>query len=190
MGEITVYKVTGKDLKDYMEWAAGYFNSSRPGDVTVSFDKTRRASKYSTNDFFGGVKYEIDLTKPYGSRITNLRSIRTNKPIKTNDVMTLGMNAYRMEALQAKGGALEGRKFEQIWSSKQENAFGETGGTIRNLAITYLKEVKNGVYTPKVMHNWKITGVNTHSSEHKAVVDLVNKGILEIPKLKMENIQT
>ena len=36
--------------------------------------------------------------------------------------MTLGMNAYRMEALQAKGGALEGRKFEQIWSSKQENA--------------------------------------------------------------------
>lgn len=182
LGEITVYKVTGKDLKDYMEWAAGYFNSSRPGDVTVSFDKTRRASKYSTNDFFGGVKYEIDLTKPYGSRITNLRSIRTNKPIKTNDVMTLGMNAYRMEALQAKGGALEGRKFEQIWSSKQENAFGETGGTIRNLAITYLKEVKNGVYTPKVMHNWKITGVNTHSSEHKAVVDLVNKGILEIPK--------
>ncbi|EOP01006.1 hypothetical protein II1_05024, partial [Bacillus cereus MC118] len=55
-------------------------------------------------------------------------------------------------------------------------------GTIRNLAITYLKEVKNGVYTPKVMHNWKITGVDTHSSEHKAVVDLVNKGILEIPK--------
>ncbi|MBZ8124048.1 bifunctional metallophosphatase/5'-nucleotidase [Bacillus thuringiensis] len=182
LGEITVYKISGKDLKDYMEWAAGYFNSSRAGDVTVSFDKTRRASKYSTNDFFGGVKYEIDLTKPYGSRITNLRSIRTNKPIKMSDVMTLGMNAYRMEALQAKGGALEGRKFEQIWSSKQENAFGETGGTIRNLAITYLKEVKNGVYTPKVMHNWKITGVDLHSSEHKAVVDLVNKGILEIPK--------
>lgn len=103
LGEITVYKITGKDLKDYMEWAAGYFNSSRAGDVTVSFDKIRRASKYSTNDFFGGVKYEIDLTKPYGSRITNLRSIRTNKPIKMSDVMTLGMNAYRMEALQAKG---------------------------------------------------------------------------------------
>ncbi len=99
-----------------------------------------------------------------------------------SDAITLGMNAYRMEALQAKGGALEGRKFEQIWSSKQENAFGETGGTIRNLAITYLKEVKNGVYTPKVMRNWKITGVDLHSSEHKAVVDLVNKGILEIPK--------
>lgn len=182
LGEITVYKVTGKDLKDYMEWAAGYFNSSRNGDVTVSFDKTRRASKYSTNDFFGGVKYEIDLTKPYGSRIKNLRSIRTNKPIKLNDGMTLGMNAYRMEALQAKGGALEGRKFEQVWSSKQENAFGETGGTIRNLAITYLKDVKKGVYTPKIMHNWEITGVDTHSSEHKAVVNLVNKGILEIPK--------
>lgn len=29
LGEITVYKISGKDLKDYMEWAAGYFNSSR-----------------------------------------------------------------------------------------------------------------------------------------------------------------
>ena len=28
---------------------------------------------------------------------------RINKPIKMSDVMTLGMNAYRMEALQAKG---------------------------------------------------------------------------------------
>ena len=51
---------------DYMEWSAGYFNSTRPGDVTVSFDPKRRASKYSTDDFFGGVTYEIDLTKPYG----------------------------------------------------------------------------------------------------------------------------
>lgn len=85
-GEITVYKVTGKDLKDYMEWAVGYFNSTRPGDVTVSFDPKRRASKYSTNDFFGGVKYEIDLTKPYGSRITNLRKL-DETPIKAEDTL-------------------------------------------------------------------------------------------------------
>lgn len=39
------------------------------------------------------------------------------------------------------------------------------------------------------MRNWKITGVDLHSSEHKAVVDLVNKGILEIPKQKTENTQ-
>ncbi|WP_249650918.1 5'-nucleotidase C-terminal domain-containing protein, partial [Lysinibacillus sp. D4A3_S15] len=48
-GEVSVYEVTGKDLKDYMEWAVGYFNSTRDGEVTISFDKTRRSSKYSTN---------------------------------------------------------------------------------------------------------------------------------------------
>ncbi|WP_369834986.1 bifunctional UDP-sugar hydrolase/5'-nucleotidase [Brevibacillus sp. NRRL NRS-603] len=180
-GEITVYKVTGKDLKDYMEWAVGYFNSTRPGDVTVSFDPKRRSSKYSTNDFFGGVKYEIDLTKPYGSRITNLRKL-DETPIKAEDTLKLGMNSYRMEALQAKGGALEGRKFEQLWSSKDNSAFGETGGTIRNRAIAYLKEVKKGVYEPKVQNNWKITGVDTTSPERKDVVELINAGILSVPK--------
>lgn len=180
-GEITVYKVTGKDLKDYMEWAAGYFNQARPGDVTVSFDSKRRASKYSTNDFFGNVKYEIDLTKPYGSRITNLRRM-DDTPIKPDDVLKLGMNAYRMEALQAKGGALEGRKFEQLWSSKEESAFGETQGTIRNRAIAYLKEVKKGVYEPTVQHNWKIVGVDTTAPERADVVELINAGILSVPK--------
>ncbi|EJL25646.1 bifunctional UDP-sugar hydrolase/5'-nucleotidase [Brevibacillus sp. BC25] len=180
-GEITVYKVTGKDLKDYMEWAVGYFNSTRPGDVTVSFDPKRRASKYSTNDFFGGVKYEIDLTKPYGSRITNLRKL-DETPIKAEDTLKLGMNSYRMEALQAKGGALEGRKFEQLWSSKDNSAFGETGGTIRNRAIAYLKEVKKGVYEPKVQNNWKITGVDTTAPERKDIVELINAGILSVPK--------
>ncbi len=180
-GEITVYKVTGKDLKDYMEWAVGYFNSTRPGDVTVSFDPKRRASKYSTNDFFGGVKYEIDLTKPYGSRITNLRKL-DGTPIKPEDSLKLGMNAYRMEALQAKGGALEGRKFDQLWTSKANDAFGETGGTIRNRAIAYLQEVKKGVYEPKVQNNWKIIGVDTSAPERKDVVELINAGVLSVPK--------
>lgn len=180
LGEVTVYKVTGKDLKDYMEWSAGYFNSTRPGDVTVSFDKKRRASKYSTDDFFGGVTYEIDLTKPYGSRITNLKYMN-GTTVKAEDTIKLGMNAYRMDALKAKGGALEGRKFDQLWSSKDASVFGEVGGTIRNLAITYLKEVKNGVYVPKINNNWTITGTDTTAPARKDVVELINDGILSVP---------
>ena len=180
LGEVTNYKVTGKDLKDYMEWAVGYFNSTRPGDVTVSFDEKRRSSKYSTNDFFGGVKYEIDLSKSYGSRITNLRRM-DGTPIQMNESLTLGMNSYRMDALMAKGGALEGRKFEKLWTSKAESAFGETGGTIRNLSIRYLKEVMNGKYEAKTQNNWKIIGVDTTAKERADVVELMNAGILSVP---------
>lgn len=179
-GEVSVYEVTGKDLKDYMEWAVGYFNSTRDGDVTVSFDKTRRASKYSTNDFFGNVKYDIDLSEVQGKRIKNLRKL-DGTPIKAEDHLTLGMNSYRMDFLLSKGQALEGRKFNMIWSSKDESAYGETGGTIRNLAIRYLKDEKKGEYKPTIQNNWKIVGVDTKSPARKAVVELVNKGILAVP---------
>ena len=77
--------------------------------------------------------------------------------VKEDDTLKLGMNAYRMEALIAKGGAMEGRKFKQLWSSKDASAFGEIQGTIRNLSIAYLKDVMKGVYKPKIQHNWKIT---------------------------------
>lgn len=179
-GEISVYEVTGKDLKDYMEWAAGYFNSTRSGDVTISFDKTRRASKYSTNDFFGNVKYDIDLTEQAGNRIKNLRRL-DETPINMEDNLTLGMNAYRMDFLLSKGQPFEARKFNMLWSSKNESAYGETGGTIRNLAIKYLKEEMKGEYTPILQSNWKVIGVDTKSPSYSAVVDLINKGILEIP---------
>lgn len=180
LGEVTVYEVTGRDLKDYMEWSAGYFNSTRPGDVTVSFDSKRRASKYSTDDFFGGVIYEIDLSKPYGSRITNLK-YSSGKAVQMDDTLKLGMNAYRMEALIAKGGALENRTFKQLWSSKDATAFGEDKGTIRNLAISYLKDVKNGVYEPVIQHNWKVTGVDLKAPARKDVVQLINDSILTVP---------
>ncbi|MBF4216235.1 bifunctional metallophosphatase/5'-nucleotidase, partial [Vibrio anguillarum] len=106
-GEITVYQMTGKELRTYMEWAAGYFNSVSPGDVTYSFDPKRRASKYSTNDFFAGVTYTIDLTQPAGKRIKDLR-FAGGQPIDDTSDIRLGMNSYRMGHLTQKGGSLEG----------------------------------------------------------------------------------
>jgi len=180
-GEVTVYKVTGKDLKDYMEWAVGYFNTLKDGDATISFDLKRRSSKYSTNDIFGGVKYDVDLREEYGNRIKNLRRL-DNSPIKNEDEIKLGLNAYRMKALIAKGGALEGRSFEQIYSTQDESAFGEEEGTIRSLSARYIREVKNGVVEGKLNRHWKITGLNVKKSVRKAVVELISKGVLEVPK--------
>ncbi|WMM24312.1 5'-nucleotidase C-terminal domain-containing protein [Tissierella sp. MB52-C2] len=180
-GEVTVYKVTGKDLKDYMEWSVDYFNTSKPGDVTVSFNKERRASKYSTNDIFGGVKYEIDLSKDYGNRIVNLRHL-DDTAINPEDEIKLGLNAYRMKALIGKGGPLEDREFEQIYSTQDEAAYGEIEGRIRNLAARYIQDVKNGVYEGKLNNTWKIVGVDTDAPVRKDIVELINEGILEVPK--------
>lgn len=177
-GEITVYEMTGKELKTYMEWSAGYFNSVKPGDVTYSFNPERRASKYSTNDFFAGVTYTIDLTQPAGQRITDLqfsdgRSITNGTPIR------IGMNSYRMGHLTKTGGILEGRKFPVLSDTKEE--FGEEDGTIRNLTIRYLTEVKQGQYQGKAMQRWKLAGLEGFSGEREIVKGLINNGEISVP---------
>ncbi|OCH12304.1 bifunctional UDP-sugar hydrolase/5'-nucleotidase [Aliivibrio sp. 1S128] len=177
-GEITVYDMTGKDLKTYMEWSAGYFNSVKEGDVTYSFNLDRRSSKYSTNDFFAGVTYTIDLTKPAGQRITNL-GFDDGKVITDTTPIRIGMNSYRMGHLTKSGGVLEGRVFPVLFDSEEE--FGEDEGTIRNLTIRYLNEVKNGKYEGKPMSRWALSGLDGYEKEREIIKELVNSGEINVP---------
>lgn len=177
-GEITVYQMTGKELKQYMEWSAGYFNSVKPGDVTYSFNPERRASKYSTNDFFAGVTYTIDLTQPAGERITDLK-FADGTPVKDNSEIRLGMNSYRMGHLTKKGGVLEGQQFPVLFDTEAE--YGEEQGTIRNLAIRYLTEQKQGKYEGKPMQRWKLSGLEGFEKEREIVKELINSGKMDVP---------
>ncbi|MBD1564792.1 bifunctional metallophosphatase/5'-nucleotidase [Vibrio sp. S12_S33] len=177
-GEITVYQMTGKELKAYMEWSAGYFNSVQDGDVTYSFNPKRRASKYSTNDFFAGVTYTIDLSQPEGRRIKDL-SFADGQRIQDDSEIRLGMNSYRMGHLTQKGGSLEGRTFPVIFDTEAE--YGEDEGTIRNLAIRYLTEEKKGQYEGKLMQRWKLVGLHGYDAEREVVKNLINSGQIDVP---------
>lgn len=177
-GEITVYSLTGKELKQYMEWSADYFNQVKPGDVTYSFNPQRRASKYSTNDFFDGVTYTIDLRQPVGSRITDLR-LNDGTPVTDTTPIHLGMNSYRMGHLTQKGGVLEGRTFPILSDSKAE--YGEEAGTIRNLTIRYLTEVKAGKYEGKSQQRWHLVGLDDNEREREIVKNLINTGVMTVP---------
>lgn len=180
-GEITVYEMTGKDLKTYMEWSAGYFNSVKAGDVAYSFDPKRRSSKYSTNDFFAGVTYTIDLTKPAGNRITDLK-FTDGKPVPMDAEIRLGMNSYRMGYLTRKGGVLEGKSFPVIFDTEAE--YGEDAGTIRNLTMRYLTEEKKGQYQGKAMQRWKLSGLTGYEEQRQIVIDLINSGKVDVLKSK------
>ena len=59
---LKVVEVTGKELKDYMDWSVAYYNTYKPGDVTISFNPNIRGY----NDMFQGVDYKIDISKPEG----------------------------------------------------------------------------------------------------------------------------
>lgn len=72
--------------------------------------------------------------------------------------LKLGMNAYRYEMLVKKGGPLEGRRVEPIWNSR--TALGDEEGTIRNMTIKYITDVKKGKITDESNHNWQVIGIN------------------------------
>ena len=156
-GETTVYELTGKDLKDYMEWSAAYFDTVKPGDTEYRYDPVRGASKYMTYDMFGGVKYKIDLREAPGNRIKDLRLVKGNKKVTDDMKIKVGLNAYRYEMLVAKGGPLEGRRVDPIWDSK--TAFGEEEGTIRNMTIRYIRDAKKGKIDGKAHGYWEVIGI-------------------------------
>ncbi|OCF99104.1 bifunctional metallophosphatase/5'-nucleotidase [Gilliamella apicola] len=160
-GETSIFEVTGKDLKDYMEWSAAYFAQVQPTDKNYQYDSVRGASKYMTYDMFGGVKYIIDLSEPVGHRIKNLTLL--NGKVITDDMkLKLGMNAYRYEMLVKKGGPLEGRRVEPIWNSR--TALGDEEGTIRNMTIKYITDVKKGKITDESNNNWQVIGIDPKQS--------------------------
>ena len=176
-GEITVYNVTGRDLKDYLEWSVAYYNTLRDKDLLLSFNSDRRSEKYVTYDFAKGVKYDIDIREEPGDRIKNL-TLADGPPINDKTPIKLGMNSYRMERMTGKGGPLEGRtNIKKIWNSKE--VYGDEDGTIRNMTEKYIKNIKNGIIDINADNNWKIIGL-PDSEESKQAKSLLNQGKIKL----------
>ena len=156
-GDVTVYELTGKQLKEYMEWSANYFDTIQPGDTEYRYNAERKKSKYVTYDIFGGVSYKIDLRNPKGSKIVDL-TLADGKPVTDDMKLKVGMNSYRFAQLNGKGGIWEGQKIPVLWESKV--AMGREKGTIQNMMIDYITNVKKGKIDGQSHNRWEIIGLN------------------------------
>ena len=156
-GDVTVYEMTGKQLKEYMEWSADYFDTIQPGDTEYRYNAERKKSKYVTYDIFGGVNYKIDLRNPKGSKIVDL-TLADGKPVTDDMKLKVGMNSYRFAQLNGKGGIWEGQKIPVLWESKV--AMGREKGTIQNMMIDYITNVKKGKIDGQSHNRWEIIGLN------------------------------
>ena len=146
-GDVTVYEVTGKQFKEYMNWSANYFDTIQPGDTEYRYNAERKKSKYVTFDIFGGVSYNIDLRKPSGEKIVDLK-LADGTPVTDDMKIKLGMNSYRFGQMTQKGGIWEGQQIPTLWESKV--AMGQEKGTIQNMMIDYISNVKKVKW--KVFH--------------------------------------
>ena len=156
-GDVTVYEMTGKQLKEYMEWSANYFDTIQPGDTEYRYNAERKKSKYVTYDIFGGVNYKIDLRNPKGSKIVDL-TLADGKPVTDDMKLKVGMNSYRFAQLNGKGGIWEGQHIPVLWESKV--AMGREKGTIQNMMIDYITNVKKGKIDGQSHNRWEIIGLN------------------------------
>jgi len=156
-GDVTVYELTGKQLKEYMEWSANYFDTIQPGDTEYRYNAERKKSKYVTYDIFGGVNYKIDLRNPQGSKIVDL-TLADGKPVTDDMKLKVGMNSYRFAQLNGKGGIWEGKQIPVLWESKV--AMGREKGTIQNMMIDYITNVKKGKIDGQSHNRWEIIGLN------------------------------
>ena len=155
-------EVTGKELKDYMEWSAAYYNTYKPGDVTISFNPEIRAYNY---DMFQGVEYKIDISKPAGERIVDLTF--KGEAVKDDDVFKLAINNYRLSGLQSMG----------IISN--EPYFESDPISLRSLIAQHIREL--GTIEPKVDNNWEIIGADLDHPLRDYIIEQVNEGNIVIP---------
>lgn len=167
-------EMSGSQLKKYMEWSASYYNTLKPGDLTISFNENIRSYNY---DMFQGVKYTIDVSKPEGSRITNL-TWEDGTPIKDDEKFTIAVNNYRANSqLLAPGVIFNANDMPKLL---QADVHGEIG-SIRDLIADYIKNSPNQTITANCDNNWKLIGISWNPTEHEQVVKAVNEGKLSLP---------
>ncbi len=81
-------RITGAQLREYLEQSARYF---RPGpNGTAEIDPSIPGFNY---DIVAGVDYTIDVSRPIGERITTLEY--QGKPVVASDSFTIAVNNYR-----------------------------------------------------------------------------------------------
>ncbi len=171
----TLYKLhmNGAQLKKYMEWSAQYYNTYKPGDLTISFDPEIRAYLF---DMFDGVNYEVNIANEPGSRIENL-TWPDGTLVKEDDEFDLAVNNYRASTqLLSPGEIFEEDEMPEL---VEIDIHGEIGG-IRELIGDYIVNVKGGTIRPECDDNWRITGNDWDEELHEKAVEMLAAGELEI----------
>lgn len=145
-------KMTGKQIKSWLEWSARYYKQVSGPDDPVVKDPVLNIPDYNLDQLYGAT-YDIDLTQPAGSRIKNLKYNGT--PISDTDVFTVAINNYRYNG---GGGFMAAAGISNtdpsIVTYDSAKALGDDG-QVRNMMIKYIQD--NKTISPSVTANWSVS---------------------------------
>ncbi len=132
-------RITGTQLRDYLEFSSRYYRTVSVPAAPLETDP--RIPGYNF-DIVSGVDYVIDLSRPIGSRITRLNY--KGAPVRDSDSFTMALNNYR----QTGGGGYAMLSGAPVVYDKQQE--------IRQLLIDEVKQrgvVRQADY---FMPNWAL----------------------------------
>ncbi|MCI5772023.1 MAG: bifunctional metallophosphatase/5'-nucleotidase [Clostridiales bacterium] len=89
---LLVKDMTGAQLKAYMERSAEYFDL-RDGQVVISDAFLKPKVEHYNYDYFSGVDYTFDLSRPQGERVTEMRI--NGRSVGMDDRVQVCVNNYR-----------------------------------------------------------------------------------------------
>lgn len=137
---LAVLDVTGQQLKEALEHSAKYYKPYVAGKSPRELiDEKIPAYNF---DIAEGVTYELDISKPAGQRIQNLRF--RGQPLSPSKKLRLATNNYRVNG---GGGYTMYKDAPVVYRSSEE---------IRELIIDWVERNKTVPATPN--NNWRITG--------------------------------
>lgn len=90
---LVVLNVTGEVLKTALEQCARYFAVSADGSVSIAESFLSPKVAHYNYDYFYGIEYTFDLSRPEGERVTALT--RNGQTVQQDDQLTLVMCDYR-----------------------------------------------------------------------------------------------
>jgi len=83
-------RISGKQLRDYLEFSSRYYRT--PASPSARLETDRQIPGYNF-DIVSGVDYVMDVSRPVGSRITRLDYKAA--PVRDTDSFTMALNNYR-----------------------------------------------------------------------------------------------
>ncbi len=90
---LCVLKADGKTIRAALEQTASYFDARGPENIRISDAFLHPKEEHYNYDYFAGLTYAFDLSRPVGQRVCCLK--REGRDIQDEDVFTVAMNDYR-----------------------------------------------------------------------------------------------